>query len=268
MDPRIYAGNATDLRATVALFGPPLTAEVVRSLYRFSADLFSKLGYPGNVYSISRGDSHGKYRRLTNQAERLLARDNLTGASLSYVPPSETNLAGAGWLAADAGLGQFIFDGKVDLIDLNAVVAKVVPAVASVYPATYGFGYVLDAAYGPRFHAAGIIYARQADWGKVPPLPQDEEKRCSRWFYQREDILAAGLLRDVYPLNYLTEIHSSKSLDGTPLFDWIARDPARGTLTQVRPGVWLWRVPEDRCKEVGERLQAAGLLIDPKRPYL
>jgi hypothetical protein len=268
MDARTYAGNATDLRTTVAFFGPPLAADVVRSLYRFSTNLFSRAGYPGNVYSVSRGDSHSKYRRLTKQPDRMLGSDSLTGASLSYVPPSETNLAGAGWLMVDAGLGQFIFDGKVDLVSLDAVAAEVVPSVAAVYRATYGFGYVLDAAYGPRFHAVGYLYSRQADWGKVPPLPEDEQRRCSRWSNQREDILAAGLLRDVYPMNYLTEIHSSKTIDGKSLFDWIERDSARGELTRIRSGAWLWRVPEGRCIELGDRLQAAGLLIDPSRPRL
>jgi hypothetical protein len=240
-----------------------MTAPIARKLYHFNVDLFAKLQHPANFVAFTRGESFGKYRRLTKQAERTLEHEDLTGVALSHVPPQATDPTQLELLSASAGLSQFKFNGRIEFVDLDAITSMVVPAVTAIYPGTYGYGYILDAAYGPGFHAVGMLYMCWPDRDKVPSLPRDEEKRCSRWFPsdQRNEALAKGLLRDVYPMNYLTDVHTRHKIDGQRLFDWIEHDTARGTLAKIRPGAWLWRVAEDRCMELGERLQAAGLLI-------
>jgi len=267
MDPRIYAGKATDLRTTLALFGKPLTAELIRKAYEFFLQLFTELGYPANVAGLCvlkpKGRTHGHYRRLTRAVEGVIQRDNIAHVELAYAPPPETDVTDFGWLSASFGDdGCFIFKCRKSILDLgDQRVLNVLTFVADLMAPAYGYGYLLDNYFGPGFHAVGIGCRRGGKDGLLPGLPDSERERNARWSNRRETALPAGILRDVFPLNYLTEIHAAKRIDGKPLFDWIAASPSHGTLKPLREGAWLWTVPEESCLAIGDEFKAAGLLI-------
>lgn len=223
--------------------------------------VFSQWRHPANVAAVHRVGVFGRYRRLTAAVEKLMKDDGLTGFALSHVPPPETDAIEFGWLSVSAGEFGFKLSGKIGIVSLEALAAEVVPAITKLYPAKYGYGYILDAALGPEFHAVGMLYRRVSDAGIAASLPEQEQNRAGRWSNQREKALADGILRDVLPVNYLTEVHAETRINGQRLFDWIRQDSSRGVLRQVRSGAWLWRVAEAHCLGLGQKFESAGLLI-------
>lgn len=267
MDPRVYAGKATDLRTTLALFGRPLTSELIRRAYAFFNELFADIGYRPNVAGLSilkpKGRTRGRYRRLTRAVEGIIYEDNIAHVELAYAPPPETDVINFGWLSASFGdRGQFILDIKRSILALDDQrILQTISFVADLMSPAYGYGYLLDNEYGPGFHAVGIGFRRGGKDRLLPGLPDSERERNARWSNRRATALPAGILRDVFPLNYLTEIHADKLIGGKLLFDWITASPSHGTLKTLRGGAWLWTVPEESCLSIGDEFKAAGLLI-------
>jgi len=71
-----------------------------------------------------------------------------------------------------------------------------------------------------------------------------------------------GLLRDVYPQNYLTEPQLMRQVQGKSLEHWISSDSSRGTLTKLDQRMQLWRVPDAQVQSVRGELKLAGLIFD------
>jgi len=267
MDPRVYAGKAADLRTTLALFGTPLTADLIRKAYGFFSQMFADLGYPANVAGLCvlkpKGPTFGRYRRLTRAVEGIIQKDNIAHVELAYAPPPETDVTDFGWLSASFGDdGCFIFKCRRSILDLgDQRILQTISFIVDLMSPAYGYGYLLDNDYGPGFHAVGIGFRRGGKDGPMPGLPDSERERNARWFNRRETAIPAGILRDVFPLNYLTEIHAGERIGNKLLFDWIASDRSHGTLNALREGAWLWAVPEESCLAIGQTFQAAGLLV-------
>lgn len=265
MNPDVYKGQMTDLRSTMVMYGGLTSADMIRNIHKAINILFNLLGYPANVMAVSRNNKHTRYHRSSERAMAVLKKEDLTSISLAYVPTHSTDALRSGLLLAGGGMqgpsgANVILEGKINIVNLDIMAGKIIPSIADVYPTIYGYSYVLDAPYGPDFHVVGVGFGSPKT-RQVPLLPESDKERGSRWFNQHEQAIPQGILRDVFPVNYLTEIHSTKKIGGRLLFDWITQDSSRGVLTEVKPNGWLWRVPEERCLEIGKQFESAGLLI-------
>ncbi|MBN9565641.1 MAG: hypothetical protein J0G29_06085, partial [Alphaproteobacteria bacterium] len=70
-----------------------------------------------------------------------------------------------------------------------------------------------------------------------------------------------GMLRDVYPLNFLSQAHLANQVEGMPFDQWVASDLARGTLNPLTDSMWSWRVEEDNIPAIREALRPTGLVL-------
>jgi len=74
-----------------------------------------------------------------------------------------------------------------------------------------------------------------------------------------------GWLREVYPLNYLSNAHLNAPVGDHMLRQWILEDADRGTMAPVTSDLMLWDVPDDRIGEISKELMAAGRVFDYMR---
>jgi len=122
----------------------------------------------------------------------------------------------------------------------------------------YGIGFFRAFNFGPALYVDGMV----AGYGytKEDHVHTD---RIGAWFRERinQRRHLSGYLRDVYPLNVLSEKHLSALVGGIQLADWIRGADGRGTLRELADGAWLWRLPMTQVDAVRQNLERAGLLI-------
>lgn len=118
----------------------------------------------------------------------------------------------------------------------------------------YGICYQRDYKFGPIFYAIGMI---QGD------LSKEEEENIAEWFreYGDPETYYVGLLRDIYPLNILSQPHLDQQVHGQSLKDWICSSPDHGDLKQLTPEVWSWWVEADQIPSVRQALAPSGIIL-------
>jgi hypothetical protein len=113
-------------------------------------------------------------------------------------------------------------------------------------------------------YAIGI----QWDRGIIPTGEAYEESRnVAAWMDtgMEESVWRLGIIRDVYPWNFLTAPQLDARVEGCSLREWISMDAQRGSLSAVSDTVVLWDVPEASIPEVRARLKQAHVLFDRRR---
>ena len=122
----------------------------------------------------------------------------------------------------------------------------------------YGIGYIRESNLGPTLYAVGLVEGLGLE-------DEDdlESINISFWTEARElHIWRQGILRDVYPWNFLTAPQLSRPVNGVPLEEWIVSKPGRGKLSCVSEGTALWEVDVAELPEVRRALWHAGNLYN------
>jgi hypothetical protein len=73
--------------------------------------------------------------------------------------------------------------------------------------------------------------------------------------------LLGGVFRDIYPINFLNELHLDARLQAQSVGAWILADPKRGSLRRLNDQIWTWNLPHFRVRSVRREFIEAGLLI-------
>jgi hypothetical protein len=123
----------------------------------------------------------------------------------------------------------------------------------------YGYAFQRKFKHGPIFYSSGI----GAEDGR-DRITLEESKEIGRW-----GIIGIGehskyrseMLRDIYPLNFLSAQHLDGIVEGKSLKQWILDDLQRGSLEEVCPGFWSWSVAPASIDPVREVLKKHNLLI-------
>ena len=71
-----------------------------------------------------------------------------------------------------------------------------------------------------------------------------------------------GILRDVYPWNFLTQTQLSRKVNALPLQYWVEQDPTRGRIVAVCEGMSLWELDPASLPAVRQSLSEAGIIFD------
>ena len=69
-----------------------------------------------------------------------------------------------------------------------------------------------------------------------------------------------GYLREVYPTNFLTEPHLSRSYQGRPFREYM-EDNGRVAPSNFHDDVYRWDVPATRLRSVREELEPSGIVL-------
>lgn len=134
---------------------------------------------------------------------------------------------------------------------------KLVKDISAYFRAKYGYAYQREFTKGPSFYPFGVI-------GGNAKLSDEEEDAITKWGIEyggSKGSYHRGQLRDIYPMNLLSEAHLNHPILGTTLQKWIASSPDHGELKPLTDLLWEWWVPEPLIDSVREALRATGIVI-------
>ncbi|MEN8237136.1 MAG: hypothetical protein ABFQ95_06310 [Pseudomonadota bacterium] len=123
----------------------------------------------------------------------------------------------------------------------------------------YGYCFQRRFAHSPTFYTVGIIGCE----GEDEPS-EEEEREITKWgneFSYSDGTYKAGDLRDIYPLNILTQPHLDRDVYGQSLKDWIESSPEHGDLKKLTDTLWSWWVPKEKIQSVREELSNTGIIL-------
>jgi len=132
-------------------------------------------------------------------------------------------------------------------------------ALISLSECRYAYMVRQKALYSPSAMAYGICIHVDDDWRH-----EDSRYNIQNWSLivgTSAALITGGILRNVFPENYLSEFHLRARLGrtGTTLKDWIQADPtARGTLERFSNILTKWTPPVERIPQIREELYRAG----------
>ncbi len=144
--------------------------------------------------------------------------------------------------------------------EVNWLVAASRLLVSAARP-SYGYLYFRLARHCPWLWATGLGYDHPDNRG-IYERPKERHSLglwSSPWL--RFGVFNRGFMRDVFELNFLSDVVLLKQVEGLALREWIRADGARGYLEPFPGDLWLWRVPKDQLLSIADRLQAAKLLL-------
>lgn len=119
---------------------------------------------------------------------------------------------------------------------------------------TYGYGYQRNFRYNPSFYPFGMTGGT---------TPRGEEGKIEKWQieYFNDGSYKTGILRDIYPTNFLTEPHLIQKLGNQTLRSWIESTDNHGKLHPLNDQLWAWHVPDERIPSIREELRNTRILL-------
>jgi hypothetical protein len=163
-------------------------------------------------------------------------------------------------LAVRKPMADFGFDS--DLVPLGSEKFKdFCHMVLPLIKPAYGIGYERSDLMGPTYYAYGVIGGMSGG----PEPSEEESERITKWLHGYKNFkdyqYHIGLLREVYPSNFITTPHLEKNAFGLSLKEWIQKDPSHGTLCPFDGDVWLWQVPSADVEKLNQLLKSTGILF-------
>ena len=97
---------------------------------------------------------------------------------------------------------------------------------------------------------------------------QEMEENILNWdrAYNDKESYKTGDLRDLYPLNFISETHLQRDVFGQSLRQWIESDLVRGTLEPLNGALWTWEIPQENISDLRLQLKDTDILVC-FRPY-
>jgi hypothetical protein len=118
----------------------------------------------------------------------------------------------------------------------------------------YGYLFFLPQSFMPEYHPLGR--------SGHEPFTNDEEQQNTGWWSGYKDLIPPpGMLRNVYPVNFLSCQLLDLPVHGTTLEQWIRKNTSRGTLERLTDNVMTWTVPVENIPAIREQLFVAGVLF-------
>jgi len=252
-------------RFVLAFYGLNPSPKVGEDFFLTAGQWFSELGYPPDKMSVS-GKGHsgkvGDYRRATSKLQKTGFSEVESFSMYASKPNAfiEEFFASAFFAHADRHGGDAVVAVPSSLIARETWLPVARKIIENVRPA-YGIGFKRELGLGPVWYALGVCYG-----GDPVPTGEayEEERNISRWcdMGRVKQVYREGLLRDVYPWNFLTQTQLTKEVGGVLLEQWIRQDARRGTLSPLCDGVSLWEVGEAHLPAVRQALHQAGTIFD------
>jgi hypothetical protein len=232
--------------------------------HEWALKFFAANGVLPDICGISKVDGKDSNRSYKRLEKRLRAEplSSVDGLELCHMLPGHFDLVfgcdvSASLIDVGGKMMTFCCDQTIRGIELNFF-EPLLERIGTTVALQYGSGYLRLRESGPSAYASGMAAGMGYSTEELA-----EADRIATWFYERpgKKRHLMGLLRDVYPLNVISEPHLEQRVEGLPLADWIRQSPSRGTLRSLPRGAWLWRIDEANIESVRASLADAGLLI-------
>jgi hypothetical protein len=122
----------------------------------------------------------------------------------------------------------------------------------------YGIGFRRSHKLGADYYAIGLPKLTG-----FSAADRKEAEQISNWSVgNRLEVYRDGVLRDIYPWNFLTRPHLDRQIDGHRLEQWVRQDGRHGQLEQLSDEAFLWALNETEIAEVKPVVERAGLIFD------
>lgn len=122
----------------------------------------------------------------------------------------------------------------------------------------YGIAFSRDFEKSPDGYALGLVAG-------LGYSPKEDAEATSIAEWNREQIgerrHLKGMLRDVYPWNFLSEVHLASRCGSQSFREWILADKNRGSLEALGSDRYCWSVPVTHSHVVRAELAKFGMLI-------
>lgn len=148
---------------------------------------------------------------------------------------------------------SFFYDSELSC-DFKGDLMTLVSNAISFTRFQYGYGFQKQYSKGPDMYIYGV--STGLEFGSKAT---EEADRIARWMYLKTDERVSRL-RDVYPLNVLTNRHLDMQMKHESLKNWITKKKKRGTLEQLNEMLWVWHVDDRHISKVADVLAKHGLL--------
>ena len=245
----------------VAFYGLHVQREALSLFYDELLQWFNKYGARPNKLAVE-GDGYsgktGAFSRIDSQLRERGFRgiESISVFSMSSdgtIPILDWNMTAEVSLKPSCA----VFSGHSSFVDETAMLDIARQAVVHLKP-DYGIGYWRESRLGPVMYAMGISHGINSFSG-----PEYEEGvKISRWTEgMNENVYCDGLLRDIYPYNFLTDEQTSRNVGNVTLARWIQEDSKRGRLIEFQDHVSLWLLNESEITYVREVLERGGFIF-------
>jgi len=245
------------MQSCLSLIGRPVCPVHVRAFVRVTEEWLNSLKQPPNF--VAAGFS-GKVVSFARAGKKLqeASMEHARWVTLLAMPPGDKNVFAApvsASLGADRdvllSVDTSVSAGEIDWL----TIAK---QIHSVMPFVYGYQYVLPYTVSPGMYTAGIVYSSST------AVKGHEEELRTRWSHVRlapEKNPRDQCIRQVYPLQFLSDGHLRLPVGSLTLGAWIEAAPKRGQLRVFLPGLWTWSLPDVAAVQAANiELFHAGIL--------
>src|SRR5262245_2142783 len=259
--------------SAVAFYGFRPSAKGAEAFYRAMVEWFNQLGYPPTTAGVGGagfGSGMGSFRRASAKLEKRGFR-KVRSFELEATLPDDPGSDRRDYYvsaAYDADRdGQYVdMIARSSLATLSATsLLPIARAVALNLKPDYGIGFTRRYEWTPEFYVMGMnteYYAR----GDFHPaaVDDDEAGRIAEWSLtgMPDQVYRDGVLRDVYPWNFLTRPQLRRRIGKVSLERWIQQDARRGTLGAFAGDMFLWEVRQRNIPGVRKVLRQAGAILE------
>jgi len=258
--------NPTEIYSAVAFYGFSPSPKMAENLYNCIIEIFDQLGHPPDKIGVG-APGFGDQLISFSRGSAKLTRQGFS--NIQHIDLCST-LPDAKILSSDCycSVCFSIKDSYVILVAQESLARlsgdSLLPLAKNLIEfikPCYGIGYYRERQYGPDVYALGI---NQGGPLIAPSEVQEQKRHISRWCDTGmvEEVYHQGLIRDVYPWNFLTAPQLERPVNGAPLQDWIQADSSRGKLSCITDAVMLWEVEDAQAPAIRSVLWDAGIIFD------
>lgn len=140
---------------------------------------------------------------------------------------------------------------------------KLLSDLASSLRPAYGIVYFMERMQGPTLYAIGLNYASSID---AAVAQTQEKENITKWgdIGMTDEVYRMGLMRGLYPYNFLNETQLNMPVGEYSLKEWISKDPQRrGQLSEFGE-LTLWKIGDLHIAKIGHELRKHNVIFDWK----
>lgn len=248
--------------SVIAFYGSVCGPEAIEDVYNYSLSIFTNLDLRPDLMGTDL--DRGRLIRHEKSAQKLKTRGfgGVTCFSVCTLSKGANNELEGTTCSIVYTTGQDLIlnlESSVWSIGSAAMLEAARQFCSLINPA-YGIGFRRPFGLGPTYYAMNLA---------TVGVDKAERLRISWWQEARErKLYRAGMLRDVYPWNFLNASQLAARVGDLSLEKWIRHDARRGTLAPFAGELTLWEVPDQDIPFVRQVLYDAGVIFDYERDWI
>lgn len=257
--PKSPVESYSDECTVLMFYGVAPSPESICGFWNVAGRWFQGMGCPPDKAAI-RGLGYGRKWTSFDTANTKLENKSfadITAAAMVCLTP-KARIPSNDYLvyAEFSSVFRYIsFVARTSILPLSkSTMLPFVQELVDIVKPSYGIAYSRLHSLGPVSYGLGMVHG-------IGPDRSESENIC-RWVGgMSNQVWQNGLLRDVYPLNFLSGPHLKRPVGAVTLEQWIMEDVQRGQLEHLDDRLWFWEVPAANLEAIRKTLQAENIIF-------